>query len=90
MPITAKPLHPIFVGQITGVDLREPIDASAVTAINDAINQHGVLVFPDQMITDEQQMAFSRNFGELETTVRAYRKDFVPRLDPRIAGHLQP
>ncbi len=44
-----------------------------------------VLVFHDQFITDEQQMAFSRNFGELETTVRAYRKDFVPRLDVHVA-----
>jgi alpha-ketoglutarate-dependent 2,4-dichlorophenoxyacetate dioxygenase len=42
-------------------------------------------VFPGQVITDEQQMAFSRNFGDLETTVRAYRKDFVPRLDLHIA-----
>jgi alpha-ketoglutarate-dependent 2,4-dichlorophenoxyacetate dioxygenase len=56
-----------------------------VTAISDAINHAGVLVFHEQFITDEQQRAFSRNFGDLETTVKAYRKDFVPRLDVHMA-----
>jgi alpha-ketoglutarate-dependent 2,4-dichlorophenoxyacetate dioxygenase len=85
MPVTVKPLHPEFVAQILGVDLRQPVDARTVAAITDAINRYAVLVFPGQMITDEQQMAFSRAFGELETTVRAYRKDFVPRLDLHMA-----
>ncbi|PPQ31824.1 TauD/TfdA dioxygenase family protein [Rhodopila globiformis] len=85
MTITVKPLHPEFVAQILGVDLRQPVDARTVAAITEAINRYAVLVFPGQMITDQQQMAFSRNFGELETTVRAYRKDFVPRLDLHMA-----
>jgi alpha-ketoglutarate-dependent 2,4-dichlorophenoxyacetate dioxygenase len=85
MPITVEPLHPVFAGRVTGVALREAIDADTVTAISDAINRHAVLVFPGQLITDDQQMAFSRRFGELETTVRAYRSDFVPRLDLHIA-----
>jgi alpha-ketoglutarate-dependent 2,4-dichlorophenoxyacetate dioxygenase len=65
--------------------LRHPLDQDTVTDLNDAINRYGVLVFHDQFITDEQQQAFSRNFGELETTVRAYRRDFVPRLDVHMA-----
>jgi alpha-ketoglutarate-dependent 2,4-dichlorophenoxyacetate dioxygenase len=85
MPISVKQLHPCFVGEIDGVDLRNPLDDTAVSALNDAINQHGVLVFHNQLITDDQQMAFSRNFGDLETTVHAYRKDFVPRLDLHVA-----
>jgi alpha-ketoglutarate-dependent 2,4-dichlorophenoxyacetate dioxygenase len=85
MPISVKPLHPIFVSEVTGVDLREPLDQATVTAIDDAINRFGVLVFPGQFITDEQQMAFSRRFGDLETTVKLYRKDYVPRLDPHIS-----
>jgi alpha-ketoglutarate-dependent 2,4-dichlorophenoxyacetate dioxygenase len=85
MPIQVEPLHPVIGVAVTRPDLREPLDPATVTAINDAINQHGVLVFPGQHISDEQQMAFSRNFGDLETTVRAYRSDFVPRLDLHIA-----
>jgi alpha-ketoglutarate-dependent 2,4-dichlorophenoxyacetate dioxygenase len=85
MSLTVQPITPDFVAEIGGVDLREPIDRDTVAAISDAINHAGVLVFHDQFITDEQQQAFSRNFGELETTVRAYRKDFVPRLDVHMA-----
>jgi len=85
MTISVRQLHPVFVGEVSGVDLRESLDRGTVDALNAAINQHGVLVFRDQFITDGQQMAFSRNFGELETTVQAYRKDFVPRLDVHVA-----
>ena len=85
MSITVRPINPDFAAEIGGVDLREPLDKTTVAEISDAINKSGVLVFHDQFITDEQQQAFSRNFGDLETTVRAYRKDFVPRLDVHMA-----
>jgi alpha-ketoglutarate-dependent 2,4-dichlorophenoxyacetate dioxygenase len=85
MAVSVKQLHPVFAGEVSGVDLREPLDKDTVTALNDAINRYGILVYHDQHITDEQQQAFSRNFGDLETTVRAYRKDFVPRLDVYMA-----
>jgi alpha-ketoglutarate-dependent 2,4-dichlorophenoxyacetate dioxygenase len=85
MAVIVKQLHPVFVGQVTGVDLREPLDEATVAEINVAINRFGVLVFPGQFITDEQQMAFSRRFGDLETTVKVYRKDYVSRLDPHVA-----
>jgi alpha-ketoglutarate-dependent 2,4-dichlorophenoxyacetate dioxygenase len=85
MSIAIHPITPNFASEISGVDLREPLDRETVDAISTAINHAGVLVFHGQVITDEQQQAFSRNFGELETTVRAYRKDFVPRLDVHMA-----
>ncbi|MSP03502.1 MAG: TauD/TfdA family dioxygenase [Acetobacteraceae bacterium] len=81
MTITVNPLSPNFVAEIGNIDLREPLDKATFGALSDAINKAGVLVFHDQFIDDEQQQAFSRNFGDLETTVRAFRKDFVPRLD---------
>ena len=79
MAISVTPLHPVFVGAVSGIDLRQEQDRDTIQALEDAINRFAILVFHDQHITDDQQMAFSRNFGELETTVRAYRKDFVPR-----------
>jgi len=85
MPIAAKHVTPDFVSEISGVDLRRPLDQETVAAISAAIDHAGVLVFHEQFIDDAQQQAFSRNFGDLETTVRAYRKDFVPRLDVHIA-----
>jgi alpha-ketoglutarate-dependent 2,4-dichlorophenoxyacetate dioxygenase len=85
MSITVESLHPFIGARVTGLDLREKQSASAIAAIETAINRHAVLVFPGQAITDEQQLDFSARFGTLETTVRAYRSDFVPRLDLRIA-----
>jgi len=85
MSISVKQLHPVFVAEVTGVDPRQPLDTGTVAAIGTAIDQFGVLVFPGQRITDEQQMAFSRRFGDLETTVKIYRKDYTPRLDPHIS-----
>ena len=85
MSIAVKPLSPAFVAEVTGLDLRESLTGAAVAAVEDAINQYGVLVFPGQLIDDAQQMEFSRRFGALETTVKLYRKDFVPRLDPHVS-----
>ena len=85
MPIAVTALHPVIGAQVTGVDLREPLDQADIDAIEDAIAHFAVLVLPGQFISDEQQMDFSRRFGELETTVRAYRKDDMPRLDAHIA-----
>jgi alpha-ketoglutarate-dependent 2,4-dichlorophenoxyacetate dioxygenase len=85
MTITIAPITPDFVAEIGGVDLREPLDRTTVNEISAAIDKAGVLVFHDQFITDTQQQGFSRNFGDLETTVKAYRKDHVPRLDLHIS-----
>jgi len=69
MSISIRPLHPSFVGEVTGVDLTRPLSREQVAAIESGMDQHAVLVFHDQPITDEQQCDFSRNFGELEVTL---------------------
>jgi len=66
VPIDVKPLSRNFAARITGVDLTRSIPADVLTEVEAAINQYGVLVFPDQAITDEQQIAFSRLLGPLE------------------------
>ena len=68
MAITVRRLHDLFAGEIGGVDLTRPLATDDVAAIEAAIAQNAVLVFRDQRITDEQQLAFSRLFGELEET----------------------
>jgi alpha-ketoglutarate-dependent 2,4-dichlorophenoxyacetate dioxygenase len=66
MPISIRPLHPVFVGEVTGVDISRPLEPQEVAAIEAGMDKYGVLVFPGQAITDEQQMAFTRNFGAIE------------------------
>ncbi len=66
MTITVKPRHPALGAEITGADLRRPIDAATAQAIADAWMKHLVVVFPDQPITDAEHVAFTRQFGEPE------------------------
>jgi len=66
MTISIRQIHPVFVGEVSGVDLARALTADEVAAIEAGMDRYAVLVFPDQKITDEQQMAFSRNFGALE------------------------
>jgi alpha-ketoglutarate-dependent 2,4-dichlorophenoxyacetate dioxygenase len=66
MPIAIRPLHPVFAGEVSGVDIRKPIAREDVAAIEAGMDRYAVLVFREQDITDEQQMAFSLNFGAIE------------------------
>lgn len=68
MTIVVRRLHDLFVGEVSGVDLTRPLAATEIAALEAAIAEHAVLVFRDQPITDEQQLEFSRYFGELEET----------------------
>jgi alpha-ketoglutarate-dependent 2,4-dichlorophenoxyacetate dioxygenase len=68
MPLTLKPLHPLFVAEATGVDLREPLPPGMAEEIHRAMDRYAVLVFPGQALDDDQQMAFGRALGPLEPT----------------------
>jgi alpha-ketoglutarate-dependent 2,4-dichlorophenoxyacetate dioxygenase len=65
---TFRELHDVFVAEAGGIDLTKPLTPDDIASIEAAIAEHAVLVFRDQRITDEQQLAFSRCFGELEET----------------------
>ncbi|MCX7366968.1 MAG: TauD/TfdA family dioxygenase [Alphaproteobacteria bacterium] len=66
MTVAIKARHPALGAEVTGVDMRRPIDAATVKAVADAWTEHLVLVFPDQPITDAEHVAFTRHFGEPE------------------------
>jgi alpha-ketoglutarate-dependent 2,4-dichlorophenoxyacetate dioxygenase len=68
MAIRVTPLHPHLGAEVTGLDLAHPLAAEEFAEIERAFNRHAVLVFPGQPLTDDQQIAFSRLFGPLETS----------------------
>jgi alpha-ketoglutarate-dependent 2,4-dichlorophenoxyacetate dioxygenase len=69
MTLSFRPLTPFgFAGEVSGIDLTQPLSREQVTAIDDGMDRYGVLIFHDQHFDDETQMAFSRNFGELEVS----------------------
>jgi len=71
MAISIRPLRPGFVGEVTGIDICQPLASGQVAAIERGMDQYAVLTFPDQPLTDDQQVAFSANFGELEVPLAA-------------------
>jgi len=50
-------LHPLFVGEVSGVDAGRPLDAASVAALGAAIDRYAVLVLPGQQLDDERQIA---------------------------------
>ena len=87
MPISIRQIHPAFAGEVSGIDCREPLRSDDVAAIEAGMDKHAVLVFRNQHITDDQQLAFTRHFGELENykTGGHIRKRTDSRLAPGIA-----
>jgi alpha-ketoglutarate-dependent taurine dioxygenase len=64
--ISIRKLHPYLGAEVRGVDMRRPLDASTFKAVHDAWMEHLVLVFPEQRISDEEHVAFTRHFGDPE------------------------
>jgi alpha-ketoglutarate-dependent 2,4-dichlorophenoxyacetate dioxygenase len=87
MPLSIRQLHPVFVSEVTGIDCSRPVGRDAVAAIEEAMDEYAVLVFPEQELTDAEQIAFTRHFGELEhyETAGHIRKREDQRLGPGIA-----
>ena len=66
MAMAIRQLHKHFVGEVSGLDLRKPLTRDEAIEVEAGMDKYAVLVFHDQDITDEQQMAFALNFGERE------------------------
>lgn len=62
-----KPTTGALGAEITGIDLGSWLPDETVAAIRAAFNEHHVLFFREQSWTPEQQIAFGRRFGELDT-----------------------
>ncbi|HYQ53791.1 MAG: TauD/TfdA dioxygenase family protein [Pseudomonas sp.] len=73
-----RPFSGAVGAEITGLDLAKPVNAEDFLRIHRAHLDHHVLVFRDQRISPEQQISFSRRFGELQIHVL---KQFL------LAGH---
>ena len=89
MALSMRPIDPVnrpfFAGEVSCIDLREKATPEQVASIVEGMNKFAVLVFHDQQINDEQQLAFSRNFGALEIANSDVRRDADRRLAPEVA-----
>lgn len=89
------PLGPGFGAEVRGIGLEDVAESDAAyAAVRAAFEEHSVLLFRGQRITDELQVAFSRRFGPLETAKVASLGEGTPfsiltNID-RVTGELVP
>ena len=79
--VSVKQLHPLFVGEISGIDVSRPLSPSDHKAIVDAIDRYAVVVFHGQKLDDATQIAFASQFGPVESSAAKLRqRDVKHRL----------
>src|SRR5262245_58561206 len=66
-PMEIVPVGPGFAAELRGVTLAEiAADDAAYKVARAALEQHSVIVFRGEEVTDEAQLALSRRFGPIE------------------------
>jgi len=76
MALSVRPLHPqqpperLFAAEARSVDLRAPLEADAIAAIDAAMDRYAVLVFRGQPLTEAEQIALAKSFGPLDSGLR--------------------
>ena len=69
MPITMRQVGPCFAAEVDGLDLGKPLSRDEIDEVHAGMDRYAVLVFHDQKITDEQQLAFTRSLGDIEHSI---------------------
>lgn len=66
MSLVIQPVSPHIGAEVIGADLRQPVGDNLFRELHQAwVDADGLLIVRDQHLTPEQQIAFSRQFGEL-------------------------
>lgn len=83
MSLQFKPLTPVFGAEVSGVDLTRTPSPDLVAEIDAAMDEHAVLVFRGQPLSERQQLDFASAFGELDpglTRVTKAKTRFISGL----------
>jgi taurine dioxygenase len=65
MTPTIKPLSPALGAEVTGIDLRKPLDQATIQAIRDAFDQNVILCIRDQELSEDDQLRAAGYFGKV-------------------------
>ena len=68
MNIETRTEFPDFVGFVSEIDLKKSLDNNLIKEIDNAINKFSVLVFKNQNINDNEQVRFTKYFGQIEAS----------------------
>ena len=64
MTMNVEPTGAATGARITGVDISQALDADTIAVIHQAWMDHQVLIFPNQEMTEDEQIRFARLWGE--------------------------
>jgi taurine dioxygenase len=80
-PFQVRPLTPKLGAEVSGVTLADGVSPETFGAIYEAFLRYQVLLFPPQDLPPAQQVAFGRQFGEVQIHVMSqYHADGFPEL----------
>src|SRR5713226_1345047 len=65
MPPRVAPIAATLGAVVTDLELAH-MDAPTWKTVEQAFHEHAVLVFPGQNLTEEEQVAFAKRFGDIE------------------------
>ncbi len=97
MALAFRSVGPGFAAEASGVDLRETLSDADILTIDRAMNEHAVLVFRGQSLSQDQQLAFTKRFGPLDIGLnmankigRLGRKEFADIANIDANGNVLP
>ena len=97
MELSIRQVTPHFVGEVSGIDLKNPINQEAAAAIEAAMDRYAVLVFRDQHLDEDEQKAFGQWFGPpnapalrkiLQAKSRFKHEEFIDISNVDLAGKI--
>jgi alpha-ketoglutarate-dependent 2,4-dichlorophenoxyacetate dioxygenase len=69
MPVITRRIGPCFAAEVEGLDLGRPLSGDEIAAVHTGMDTYAVLVFHDQKLDDDQQLAFTRSLGPIEHAI---------------------
>ncbi len=86
--MVVKPLkkNSDFVAYISEIDLSKNISKELALKIDELINKFAVLIFPNQLISDKQQVEFTKLFGKIEES--GSKSNITKPKDRRLSSEL--
>jgi taurine dioxygenase len=78
--IKVSPLSPMIGAEIFGVNIAEPLGNQTFAEIHDALMEHQVIFFRDQVMDWDQHKEFGRRFGELHVHPTAPSPEGHPEI----------
>src|ERR1700686_4829797 len=68
-PLQVTPLHPVLGCEISGITLEQAVSPALFAKIYEAFLDYQLIVFHDVDLPPATQVAFARNFGEVQIHV---------------------